>query len=447
VSKLAVDRTSTYQALDDQTVQWVGKPGYLDAAYAENFWLPLPQHAWGDRKPADLLTAEDATTHPLGWGPYVIDEWVKGDHITLHKNPSYFRAAQGLPKFDSLVFRFLTGDSKNGLTALMAGECDILDRSNNLDEQLPNLIDLQKNKQAQIITTYGPEWEHLDFGIQPAAYDNGYNAATGNRPDFFGDVRTRQAFADCLDRQGVVDQLLSGFSQVADSYLPPQNPLYDTNVTRYPFDPAAGEKLLDAVGWKVANNDPTAPRQAQGIKNVPDGTPLVVNYWTTQAPLRQQVADFLTKSLAQCGIGVKVQYQTPTALFAEGPDGPVFGRKFDLVQFAWESSEQPQCFLYLTSRIPASANSWLDVNITGYSNPAYDTACSNGLLALPGTAAYAGSQAKAQEIFSAELPVIPLYLQPKIVAARPDLCGLSLDPSSRSDLANIESIDYGKSCQ
>jgi peptide/nickel transport system substrate-binding protein len=163
--------------------------------------------------------------------------------------------------------------------------------------------------------------------------------------------------------------------------------------------------------------------------------------------LRQQVADFLTKSLAQCGIGVKVQYETPSALFAGGPDGPIFGRKFDLVQFAWESSAQPQCFLYLTSRIPASANNWLDVNITGYSNPAYDAACSSGLQALPDTPAYAGSQVKAQEIFSTDLPVIPLYLQPKIAAARPDLCGLTLDPSSRSDLAGIESIDYGKGCQ
>jgi ABC-type oligopeptide transport system substrate-binding subunit len=45
-------------------------------------------------KPADLLTAPEATQKPIGWGPYVISEWVKGDHITLQKNPKYFRAAE-----------------------------------------------------------------------------------------------------------------------------------------------------------------------------------------------------------------------------------------------------------------------------------------------------------------------------------------------------------------
>jgi peptide/nickel transport system substrate-binding protein len=447
VNKFSVDRTSAYRALDDLTVEWVGKPGYLDASYTTNLWLPLPQHAWGTRTAAELLQAEDATTRPLGWGAYVIESWVKGDHITLRKNPAYFRAAQGLPKFDTLVYRFLTADPTAGLAALQSGECDVLDRSTRLDAQLPALQELQKNHKVQVVSTFGPEWEHLDFGIRPASYDNGYDTKAGDRPDFFGDVRTRQAFAYCLDRQGVVDQFLQGFSQVADSYLPPQHPLYNSNLTRYAFNPDEGKRLLDAVGWKEDAGNPAGPRLAQGIPGIPDGAPFEVNYWTTQAPLRQQVAEFLAQSLAQCGILAKTAYFSPSAMFAEGPDGPVFGRKFDLVQFAWESSVQPQCYLYQTRRIPGTANLWLDANITSYSNPTYDAACTAGLRSLPGTPGFTESQAKAQEIFGADLPVVPLYFQPKIAAARPDLCGFTrLDPSARSDLPGIEALDYGDGC-
>lgn len=454
VSKTSIDRTASYRSLDDQTVEWVGKPGYLEASFASNLWLPLPQHVWGSMKAADLLQSQDAATQPMGWGPYVIDAWVKGDHITLKKNPRYFRAAEGLPKFDTLVYRFLNGDPNAGLAALQAGECDVLDRSVRLDEQLSALLELQKNKKAQIVFTAGPEWEHLDFGIKPASYDNGYDpqqirgdAKAGDRPDFFGDVRTRQAFADCLDRQGVVDKLLNGFSPVADSYLPAGHPLFDDKVTRYTFNPTEGSRLLDEVGWQDNDNDPSTPRQAKGIAGIPDGTPLEVNYWTTQATLRQQVAELLTQSLAQCGIRATPNYSTPSELFAEGPDGPVFGRKFDLVQFSWESSKQPQCFLFTSQRIPSEDNHWLDANITGYSNPALDAACAAGLRALPGQPEYASSQARAQEIFTTDLPVIPLYFQVKIAAARPDLCGFNLDPSARSDLPGLEAIDYGKDCQ
>ena len=48
----------------------------------------------------------------MGWGPYTVKEWVKGDHIELEKNPLYFRAGEGLPAFDKLIYRFLGQESR-----------------------------------------------------------------------------------------------------------------------------------------------------------------------------------------------------------------------------------------------------------------------------------------------------------------------------------------------
>jgi peptide/nickel transport system substrate-binding protein len=446
VSKYDTDRTASYKALDDLTAQWVGIPGNLSPSYLANFWLPLPQHLWGSMSASELLKAEASTVKPIGWGPYVIDEWVKGDHITLHKNPYYFRAQEGLPKFDTLVYRFVGTNPTAGLTALLAGECDIVDRSAQLDGQLSTLLELQNNKKLQAFFTAGPEVEMLDFGIKPASYDNGYNPAAGDRPDFFGDVRTRQAFADCMDRQTIVDQLLKGQSQVIDTYLPPQNPLYDPTVAHYGFDVAKGSQLLDEVGWKDPDNDPTTPRVAQNVTGIPNGTPLVVNYWTTQATLRKQVATILSQSLAQCGIQLNVRYDTPDNLFAQGPQGPVFGRQFDLVDFSWQGSNFPQCFLFQTVDIPTAANHWLGANVTGYSNPQFDQACAASMHGLPGQPAYTEANKTAEEIFANDLPAIPLYLLVKAAAARPDLCGFALDPSARSDFWNLEAFDYGQGC-
>ncbi len=87
VSKNVIDRTVSYKALDTQNVQWVGLPGYVPDQLDSLFFVPLPQHVLSKFKPADLLTATESARQPIGWGPYVIDEWKAGDHISLHKNP------------------------------------------------------------------------------------------------------------------------------------------------------------------------------------------------------------------------------------------------------------------------------------------------------------------------------------------------------------------------
>ena len=50
------------------------------------------------------------TGSPSAGDAYTIEEWTPGDHISLVKNPNYFRAAEGLPAFDRLTFRFVSGD-------------------------------------------------------------------------------------------------------------------------------------------------------------------------------------------------------------------------------------------------------------------------------------------------------------------------------------------------
>jgi peptide/nickel transport system substrate-binding protein len=447
VSKFKTARTAAYTAVDSLTTQWTGVPGFSDPDYAANFWVPLPQHVWGQMKPTDLLTAATSSQKPIGWGPYVIDEWTKGDHITLHKNPVYAGAKNGLPKFDTLVYRFLGTNSTANVDALLSGECDVVDQTSHLEDQLPTLNELSTAKKIQVAYGAGPDWEHLDLGIKPAAYDDGYNALAGDRPDFFSDPRTRQAFAFCLDRQSVVDQLLYSHSAVPDTFLPPGHPLLDQKVAHYAYDPAQGAKLLDAVGWMDTDQDPATPRVSKGVTGVPDGTPFAVTYQTTQAGLRVQAAGLLAKSMAGCGIQVAVKTLAPGDLFATGPDGTLFGRKFDLAQFSWASGDRPPCSLYTTARIPDASNHWVGENIAGFSNPAFDQACQASMASLPGGSGFTESQAKAQELFAQDLPVIPLYMDPRVDAARPDVCGLAVDPSARSEFGNLESLDMGASCK
>ena len=132
VSKYVIDRTATYEAADDLTIQWWGLPGYIDPDYYTNFWMPLPQHAWAETSATDLQNLEASSHLPVGWGPYIIDEWKAGEYIHLVKNLNYFLASSGLPKFDELTF-FFQPDADSAITSLINGNCDVLDPSVGLD--------------------------------------------------------------------------------------------------------------------------------------------------------------------------------------------------------------------------------------------------------------------------------------------------------------------------
>jgi peptide/nickel transport system substrate-binding protein len=444
-SKYLIDRTQSYEMLDDLTVQWWGVPGFIDPTYANNFWPPLPEHLWGKLKPEELARADPATRPLLGWGAYTFTDWSPGEYIRFDKNPNYFRAEDGLPFFETLVFRFVK-DAPTGISALIAGQCDILDSSVRLDGHIDLLTELQRSNQIQLITSTTPVMERLDFGIRPATFDDGI--PSNDRPDFFGDVRTRQGIAYCLDRSRVVNTVLGGMSQVPDTFVSPAHTLFFPDTAKYPFDIAKGVDLLKSAGWTDPDSDPSTPMVAGNVKGVPAGTPLVLRYWTTSALQRQQVSAILAESLGQCGVGIQLEYFTQDSFYAPGPKGPLFGRQFDLAEYAVAAvGGEPTCSWLMENQIPRSANRWLGLNVSGYINPDFDLLCRKTLRTLSDMPEHASAYTQAQTIFANDLPFIPLYMRIKVAAARRDLCNLRLDPFTINDLWNLEDLDYKAFCE
>ena len=445
-SKFLANRTLAYEAVDESTIQWWGLPGFVDATYTSNFWSPLPKHLWVNYSAAELAKGDVKAHPPVGWGAYVFKEWVPGNYIKLEKNPAYFRASENLPRFDSLVFLFVK-DAATGISSLVSWQCDVLDSSLRLESEIGLLTELQRSEQVQLLTSTTPLIERLDFGIKPAAYDDGYAPGAGDRQDILGDVRTRQALAYCTDRQKAVTTVLAGISKVPDSFVSPLHPLFNAGVQKYAFDINSGISLLEQAGWMDVDKDPATPRVALGVKDVVNGTPLVLNYATTTALQRRQVSEILAQSLAQCGVGVNLKYYSQEEFFAQGPEGPLFGRNFDLAEYALGTvGTEPPCLWFSSEQIPTKDNNWLGVNISGYSNPDYDAQCRKALSSLPASQEYKDAYASVQTIFANDLPSLPLYMRIKTVATRRDMCNFSLDAFSVNDLWNIEEFDFGPNC-
>jgi peptide/nickel transport system substrate-binding protein len=435
-SRYLIGRTASYEAIDETTTVWTGLPGFIDELYAINFWQPFPRHLWQEElgyAAAELVEAEESARKPMGWGPYMITEWAEGDHITVEKNPNYFRADEGLPNLDTIIYRFVP-DTNAAVAQLVSGECDVATPDTAVNEQADLLIKLEQEGLIALAFENNRVWEHIDFGINPADdYD---------RPDFFEDVRTRSAIAYCLDRQRAIDTILYGQSPLLNAYIPPSHPLYAGDIlSTYPYDPEQGMALLEEVGWVDENED--GVREAAGVEGIVNGTAFEITLTSNTDPVREAYMTLFQQDLAECGIDVTLENLPTPEFYAEGPDGTLFGRRFDLAALALIAYTIPTCENYLgtEAHIPSEANQWNGYNTPGFQNEAYDAACLQALGAEPGSEAWREGHREAQRIFSEQLPVLPLFLRVKLAAARPSVRNFTMNPTEDSAMWNIETLD------
>ena len=434
-SKYTVDRTASYEATGDLSTRWTSVPGFLDSTYFVNFWGPLPEHHLGGFSAAELLEAEESSRTPMGDGAFKIDEWIAGDSIRLSPNEFYYRADEGLPYLDSVTYKFIP-DTNQLIAQLLSGSCDIGTQDGLAADQAPFLIEAEN---SGLLTPYfqtGTVYEHIDFGIN--SYGD-YGDGVG-RPDWFEDVRVRQAMTMCTDRQSMVDNILFGRSEVIHSYIPSVHPLYPAGeLVEWPYDVDAANALLDEVGYVDSDGD--------GIREDPaTGDPFHVTLGTTTGnDMRQQLTQIFKENQTECGIDVELYYLPAGEWFADGPDGVLFGRRFDLGEFAWLTGVEPSCNLYNTVSITGPEEEgfggWGNANETGWSNADFDAECARAQGSLPGTADYEEGHKAAQVIFSDQVPVIPLFLRLKVGAARTNVLNFGVDPTQNSELYNIFEID------
>lgn len=427
-------RTASYEATGALTLRWTGLPGWQDPTYFLNVWPPLPQHHLGDIPLDALAEAPAAARTPLASGPFRVTAWQPGSQIQLTANPHYYRAAAGLPKLDQLIFRFVP-DSNQLVIDLLAGRCDVGTQS----AMTFNLVPLLRTavETGDLIPTFTPTliFEHLDFGINSYAdYGDG-----NGRPDWFEDARVRQALAMCTDRQWLVDEVMLGVSEIWDAYAPPRHPLLPDDVAAWPYEPATARALLDEAGYRDIDGD--------GVREDPgSGAPFAITLITTSgAELRPHVVSLLALMWAECGVQVNEQFAGAETFFAEGLEGPVFGRQFDVALFAWLGDIAPACGNWQSVSIPGPAaedfGGWNGRNVTGWSDPQFDAACAQAQRAYWGTEAFVEGHQQALRIFAESLPSLPLFPRVKMAAARAQVRGLDLDPTQPSELWNVAEMD------
>lgn len=410
--------TASYEAVEERTILWKGVPGFLGIySYPEYFFPPLPQHLLVNLTMDEMLTSEGTTRQPLSWGPYRITDWVLGDHLTLLKNENYHLNSAGLPIYDALVFRFVES-GEEALAAYFSGECEIIANEPDLFDFLPELLVREQAGELNINFIEGGAWEQVSFGI---------NSLDPKRV-LLQDTRTRQAIAQCINREEI-SRARSDAGSVVEGFFIPGDPRITSQADGNPYQPAAAADLLEEIGWVDHDQDQNTPRIAQGVTDIKDGTPFQLILLTAGIDEVPNSTQLIRDDLRSCGIEVEIELLPASELLAPGPEGLVFGRHFDLAQFAWTTGNYNLCVLFSSVEIPgpypAYPKGWGGANASGYSNPDFDETCSLILGNLPDQDSTLEAYQTVQQIFSEDLPVLPLFFRRQVIVYRSELSGFN----------------------
>jgi peptide/nickel transport system substrate-binding protein len=121
---------------------------------------------------------------------------------------------------------------------------------------------------------------------------------------FFQEKEVRQALLYGLDRQALIDRVLSGQGLVANSPITPIVWAHDPTVRQYGYDPERAIGLLDAAGWLDSDADRIRDR---------DGTDLAFTLLTSDDMDMVQLAEELARQWREVGVEVTVRAVGPEA--------------------------------------------------------------------------------------------------------------------------------------
>ncbi len=207
---------------------------------------------------------------PVGTGPYMLQEWVKGDHMTLVANPNWWG---GTVANKTLIFKW-SAQSAQRLLELQSGNADGIELVG--PEDIPTV-------QKDTSLTFYP--------MTPA--NTLYFGMNNTKPPFDKE-EVRQAFAMAIDKQRIVKNFFPAGSTVADQFLyPGLEPGYTKGLAGVQYDPAKAKQMLQAAGFDFNQTIPFSFRtNARGY-----------------APVPEQIATDVQAQLAQIGVKIKLDVQ------------------------------------------------------------------------------------------------------------------------------------------
>lgn len=286
---------------------------------------------------------------PIGAGPFILQEWVRGDHVTLVRNPDYWDAPR--PYLDELTFR-LVPDEQQRMNSLTAGEADLA--------LVQSAASLPRAEQA------GLHAYSVDLG-------GGWYIGFNNLTPPFDDVRMRKAISLAFDFDRFNEAINGGVGRAATTLFPEGHQLHN-DVTLSTYDPVEAQRLIDEYAAEHGG-----PVRFLGI--------------STDSTFERGALEFVQTSLAGFD-NIEMDVQP----LPQGEHAERVIQRHDFQLNVWAAQG-----LDMEPTIYGNLHTGPPLNISGYSTPEMDTALETGR--STDLAARQAAYTDVSEILARDMPI------------------------------------------
>ena len=312
------------------------------------------------------------TRKPIGTGPYKMQEWRLNERIILVANEKYHLGAPSVKR----VLYVLAGGST--LTQYENDELDVAGISvNDIERVLSPRDPLNKDYKtgASLSISY------IGFNVSQPPFD---------------DPKVRQAFAMAINREQIVKVVLKDMLSVANSFMMPGLPGYNSQASLPKFDPEGAKKALAESKYKDAKGlGQITLTEIGGGANAGITTQAIIEMWRTNLGVEVSIA------------------QSEAASFFEDLDR---GR-LQMFDIGWIMDyPDPEDIIDLLF------NSTSRQNNTKYKNTAFDALVEQARTEQDSTKRLQLYQ-QAEQILIQDMPWIPLYFGKEHFVVKPKVKG------------------------
>ena len=171
----------------------------------------------------EKVGAEGFEAAPIGTGPYMVDKFERNAFVRLKANANYWG---GKPEFDTVTIKFVT-DATARVAEVESG-----------------------NSHVTLEVPY-EEYDRLKATLNGTAIPvSDIGMIFLNDIDVMLDPNVRKAAAHAIDKQTIIDRLMSGYGVPIDTLQTPEYEAYDASI-KVPYDPDLAVKLLADSGYSV----------------------------------------------------------------------------------------------------------------------------------------------------------------------------------------------------
>lgn len=360
-------------------------------------------------------------------GPFSFGEFRAGEQVSLVANQSYGGAINGEVLPSGFIYKVVP-DQTVLIEQFLAGETNVIDGP--AVNRRSDILAAADAGTAQSFQFPGNAWDYLalnyaDPSNPQNAFDESGNPIDQGHHPLFSDVRVRQAIAQAIDVDAIIQGAVFGFGTRMPSIMIPASWAFDKDLAPIAFDTDAALALLAEAGWVDDDNDVTTPLVAKGAMYAEDGTPFKFTLYTNEGNSRRgAIGTIVQDALKQIGIQVDFQAIDFNTLL-----DIMDGQTFDAFILGWRNGypddpDQTQLFGASSDIVGGGSNN------VSYSNAKLDELMDQAR-ALPGCdpAERAKIYAEIQKIAQEDLPYIPLFSIEGMYAAGGNVAGFSPYPS------------------